>query len=70
MHKKKRMWLLIIVSIFLTTACSQDDMAAESLVGTQAPDFQLEDARGGQVSLSDYTQQKRPVLLYFHMAVG
>ncbi|MBW6509627.1 MAG: redoxin domain-containing protein [Desulfuromonadales bacterium] len=70
MQRKKRMWLLILVSIFLTTACSQNELTAESLVGTQAPAFQLDDARGGQVSLSDYTQQKIPVLLFFHMAVG
>jgi peroxiredoxin len=56
--------------MFLITACSQNDVTAESLVGTQAPAFQLDDARGGKVSLSDYTQQKTPTLLFFHMAVG
>ncbi|MFO7812323.1 MAG: hypothetical protein R6V21_05105 [Pelovirga sp.] len=45
-------------------------MTAESLVGMQAPAFQLDDARGGQVALSDYIQEEMPVLLYFHMAVG
>ncbi len=70
MQTKNRMWLLIIASIFLTTACSQNEVTAESLVGTQAPTFQLDDAHGGQVSLSDYIQQQTPVLLFFHMAVG
>jgi hypothetical protein len=70
MQTKKRMWLLIIASIFLTTACSQNEAPAESLVGMKAPAFQLDDARGGQVSLSDYIQQQTPVLLFFHMAVG
>jgi len=64
------MWLMIVASMFLITACSQNEVTAESLVGTQAPAFQLDDARGGQVSLSDYTQQKTPTLLFFHMAVG
>ncbi|MFN2355846.1 MAG: redoxin domain-containing protein [Desulfopila sp.] len=80
MQSKNWMWLLIIASFFLITACSQNQVTtespvgtqatAESLVGTQAPAFQLDDTRGGQISLSDYTQQKTPVLLYFHMAVG
>ncbi|HMB16067.1 MAG TPA: hypothetical protein VKN62_07100 [Pelovirga sp.] len=70
MPRKNWMRLLIIASIFLFTACSQNEAASESLVGTQAPAFQLGDARGGQISLSDYTQQETPVLLYFHMAVG
>lgn len=70
MYRKNRMWLLIVASMFFITACSQSEVTAESLAGTQAPAFQLDDARGGQVSLSDYTQEKTPVLLYFHMAVG
>lgn len=37
-------------------------------VGATAPDFTLADARGGDVSLSDFSGQ--PVLLFFHMAVG
>ncbi|MBI1295810.1 redoxin domain-containing protein [bacterium] len=35
----------------------------------QAPSFTLTGASGEQVSLSDYVGS-RPVLLYFHMAVG
>ena len=70
MQRKHWMWFLILASIFITTACSKNEVPTESLVGTQAPAFQLVDARGGQVSLSDYTQQEMPVLLFFHMAVG
>ncbi len=70
MQMKLRICPLILVAIFLITACSQNKEPAESLVGMQAPAFQLDDARGGQVSLSDYTQRETPVLLFFHMAVG
>jgi cytochrome oxidase Cu insertion factor (SCO1/SenC/PrrC family) len=70
MQRMYRMWPLFLAVIFMITACSQNEAPAESLVGVQAPAFQLDDARGGQVSLSHYTQQGTPVLLYFHMAVG
>lgn len=36
--------------------------------GSAAPDFSLPDAAGDAFTLSDYSG--RPVLLYFHMAVG
>lgn len=42
--------------------------AAALNVGDDAPAFSLPDAHGGSVALSDYAG--RPVLLYFHMAVG
>lgn len=70
MQMKHWMWPLILVAMFLITACTQNKEPADSIVGMQAPAFQLDDARGGQVSLSDYTQQDTPVLLFFHMAVG
>lgn len=70
MPMKHGTWFLILAAIFLITACSQNKEPAESLVGMQAPAFQLDDARGGKISLSDYTQQETPVLLFFHMAVG
>jgi len=38
-------------------------------VGDSAPAFSLPSVDGGEVALADYTGQK-PVLLYFHMAVG
>lgn len=37
-------------------------------VGTTAPDFSLPESGGGEVHLADF--EGRPVLLYFHMAVG
>jgi peroxiredoxin Q/BCP len=37
-------------------------------VGDAAPAFSLPSVSGGEVSLADY--QDRPVLLFFHMAVG
>ena len=70
MQMRHRMWPLILAAIFLITACSQNKESAKSLVGMQAPAFQLDDARGGKISLSDYTQKGTPVLLFFHMAVG
>lgn len=70
MQMKHRMWPLILAAIFLITACLQNKEPAKSIVGMQAPAFQLDDARGGQISLSDYTQKGTPVLLFFHMAVG
>lgn len=59
--------LLFTLSLVFT-ACSPQGSPADSLVGSTAPDFQLDDALGGQTSLSDY--QGTPVLLFFHMAVG
>jgi cytochrome oxidase Cu insertion factor (SCO1/SenC/PrrC family) len=37
-------------------------------VGSPAPEFTLPESRGGTVGLADYAG--RPVLLYFHMALG
>ncbi len=70
MQRKNWIWALALAAIFLVIACSPKEGPAEALVGTQAPAFQLDDARGGQVALSDYTKQGKPVLLFFHMAVG
>ncbi|MEE4252786.1 MAG: redoxin domain-containing protein [Desulfuromusa sp.] len=70
MYLKLRISPLILVAFLLITACSQNKEPSESLVGMQAPAFQLDDTRGGRVSLSDYTQRETPVLLFFHMAVG
>ena len=71
MRRKNWIWtLLVLATSFLVSACTQNIASGQSLVGTQAPAFQLEDTRGGQTSLSNYTQQDTPVLLFFHMAVG
>ena len=66
---KKNLVLTLLLLAGLLTACgSQGTQATEGLVGTSAPDFTLENALGGQTSLSDY--EGTPVLLFFHMAVG
>jgi hypothetical protein len=62
-------WLLpILLVAFALSACSSG--GADALdVGDTAPDFSLQNALGGTVSLQDYVGEQ-PVLLYFHMAVG
>lgn len=75
--------LLALPLMVLLAACGgsddggdEADVAADNdapnagviAVGNPAPGFTLPDAAGGDVSLSDYAG--RPVLLYFHMAVG
>ena len=60
--------ILISILVVILAACSTQESADNPQMGTSAPDFTLENALGGQVSLSDY--QGTPVLLFFHMAVG
>jgi hypothetical protein len=63
------MWMIpILLIVFVISACSPD-VTEEISAGPPAPDFSLENALGGTVSLQDYVG-KQPVLLYFHMAVG
>ena len=67
----KRSTLALAILSFLVVilaACTSQPAADSPLVGSEAPDFTLDNALGGQVSLSDY--QGTPVLLFFHMAVG
>jgi len=59
-------YLLSLPIIMLLAACGSNNQAVEARVN--APDFTLPNAAGGEVSLADY--KGRPVLLYFHMAVG
>jgi len=65
---RRATWLLVPVAIAgLLAACGGGE---ESLaVGDTAPGFSLSDTTGTTVSLSEYANGK-PVLLYFHMAVG
>ena len=57
---------LIAPFALLLAACAP---AVQGIVaGASAPAFTLPDARGGEVSLSQF--QGQPVLLFFHMAVG
>lgn len=60
--------LFMLPIILLLAACGSTDSEDAIEVGADAPDFSLPDAAGGEVALSDYSG--RPVLLYFHMAVG
>ncbi|MFN2304985.1 MAG: redoxin domain-containing protein [Anaerolineales bacterium] len=72
MHKKKdnlSVWMIsLLLLVFVLSACSSD-VSDEISTGPTAPDFSLQNALGGTVSLQDYIG-KQPVLLYFHMAVG
>ena len=61
-------FLSILVITLLISGCVSTQAQVPSLVGKNAPDFRLDDALGGQTSLSDY--DGTPVLLFFHMAVG
>lgn len=66
---KKYLQFTLVLLVSLLAACStQTAEEVPALVGTTAPDFTLDNALGGQTSLSDY--QGTPVLLFFHMAVG
>lgn len=63
----------ILVSLFfvlalILTACTSAPSPQNSLIGSTAPNFKLDNTLGGQTSLSDY--EGTPVLLFFHMAVG
>ena len=57
---------LLFTSMFLQACSSQVD---ELAVNDPAPDFSLPSSTGDNVSLSDFSGEK-PVLLYFHMAMG
>ena len=66
---KSKLILLALMLALVLTACSSAPEYAESpLIGTTAPDFTLENALGGQTSLSEF--EGTPVLLFFHMAAG
>jgi len=59
---------LFFVLVLILTACTSQPSPQDSLVGSTAPDFKLDNTLGGQTSLSEYGGT--PVLLFFHMAVG
>ncbi len=57
--------LLLLIFGLLLQACGGGGLS----VGDKAPEFSLPAADGNEVSLSQYKGVK-PVLLYFHMALG
>jgi cytochrome oxidase Cu insertion factor (SCO1/SenC/PrrC family) len=68
MRQKIRLFALFFLAASLLASCSAQKTPENPMVGTTASDFTLDNALGGRTSLSDY--QGKPVLLYFHMAVG
>lgn len=58
----------MIFTVLLLNACAAQGTPVPEMVGETAPEFTLDNALGGQFSLSD--REGEPVLLYFHMAVG
>lgn len=58
--------LLAVLCFSLLAACGGNGSLS---TGDPAPDFSLQNALGGTVALDDF-QDQRPVLLYFHMAIG
>jgi len=67
MKSIKTVLYLLLLAVILS-ACSAQPTPTSSLIGSTAPDFQLDNTLGGQTKLSDF--QGSPVLLFFHMAVG
>jgi cytochrome oxidase Cu insertion factor (SCO1/SenC/PrrC family) len=67
MNKLSYFTVLVLLSL-LIAGCASPPTPLPSLVGSSAPDFTLDNALGGQTTLSDY--EGTPVLLFFHMAVG
>ncbi len=63
-----RIYGLLMSLLALILAACGGTAATTIEAGSAAPDFSLPDAAGGEFTLSDYSG--RPVLLYFHMAVG
>ena len=69
MRIRKTSLLLLVVLAFVLTACGPSPSPPENaLLGSTAPDFELDNALGGKTSLAEYSGT--PVLLFFHMAVG
>jgi len=67
-HKSTQvlLFLAFILLAIILSACSVS--SGKTLVGDTAPDINLMTADGTNFSLSQYTG--KPVLLYFHMAMG
>ena len=61
----KKLLPILVLLLTLLTACGGQSQKTET---SPAPDFELPNALGGNVSLNDYSGKN--VLLFFHMAVG
>ncbi|MBT3190878.1 MAG: redoxin domain-containing protein [Anaerolineae bacterium] len=68
MQIKKTRTILFVILLLILAACTPQSPPEDSLVGTLAPNFELDNTLGGKTALSDYSGT--PVLLFFHMAVG
>lgn len=62
----KKLYFLIALLATLLAACGGTPQTTEASL--PAPEFNLPNSLGGNVSLSDY--EGKNVLLFFHMAVG
>ena len=61
----KRLLIVFSIMTMLLSACGGQQQKSEAI---SAPDFDLPNALGGNISLDNYNG--RNVLLFFHMAVG
>ena len=61
--------LILVLALGAILAACGGGSPAEIAVGSPAPDFSLPSSDGSEVALDDYAGAK-PVLLYFHMALG
>jgi hypothetical protein len=61
-------WFVVPGLALALAACAAPE-AGPLAVGDPAPDFRLRSVDGATFSLADFRDQ-RPVLLFFHMAVG
>lgn len=65
----RALWVALLPLMLVLQGCGAASTPEGFGVGSTAPAFSLPDALSGRsVSLSDFSG--RPVLLYFHMAVG
>jgi hypothetical protein len=59
---------VVVLLMFILTACAPQSGDDNGLIGASAPGFNLDNTIGGKTALSNFSGT--PVLLFFHMAVG